>query len=145
MFLTDQGTAMLCDPQRLPVVHEIIFTIPLGLLCFKNRVSSHSGWPGTHMVPFLSLLSFEVAGVNLQPLAPNPYYITEGPQFGVLMTLLCLRRITTSRFPDLAGHSFLLFSGLQPFSLEPRLITGPPATFSTWLKSLPDPHPLLSL
>lgn len=71
------------------------------------------------MLTFPSLLSVEFTGVNLQPLTHNPHYIIKGPQFGVVRTLLCLRLITTSPFPDLAGHSFLLLSGLQPFSLEP--------------------------
>lgn len=69
------------------------------------------------MFIFLSLLSFEVTGANLQPLTHNPYYIIKGPQFGVLMTLLCLRLITTFPFCDLAG-SFLLLTGLEPSSLE---------------------------
>lgn len=69
------------------------------------------------MLIFLSLLSFEVTGINLQPLTPNLYYMIKGPQFGVLMTLFCIRLITTTPVPDLAGHSFLLLSGLKPFSL----------------------------
>lgn len=34
------------------------------------------------MLAFLSLLSVEVTGVNLQPLTHNFYYIIKGPQFG---------------------------------------------------------------
>lgn len=113
MLLIDQDTTILCDPQRLPVAREIVFTVLLGLFCFENGVSFCTGWPRTH------LPHFEVTDENLQPLIHNPYYIIKGPQFGVLVTLLCLRLITTFPFHDLAGSSFLLLSGLEPSSLEP--------------------------